>query len=333
MEYRTLGKTGLSVSRLGFGALFVASVTQGDAGEAHRAIRRARECGVNFFDTAPGYGDSEKVLGEGLCGVERDGIIVETKLGGRPQPFLPQDRDGLMRSIEESLKNLKSDRIDLVLIHEPDRADQYNWWTDWEKVEGPVLDVLAELKRQGVIKYTGLGGTGTTHLAHLVRSGKFDVVLSAFNYSLLYREAALEVFPAAKATGTGIILGSPLQQGATAARFDAVMANPPSWMSRMRVEQFKALYRFLDDIDMPIHEAGLRFVLSNADVDCVLMGSRDVGEVEANVAAVEKGALPKDVLARLDEIAAMVPFRPYGEPFSMGWAMRSPYEEKRLGLV
>ena len=84
-----------------------------------------------------------------------------------------------------------------------------------------------------------------------------------------------------------------------------------------RRAQFQALYAYLDEINLPIAEAGLRFVLSNPDVHCVLMGARSAEEVESNVASVKKGPLTQEVLKRLDAIAAMVPFHPYEEPFNL----------------
>jgi len=331
MEYRKLGKTDLEVSRLGFGALFVASFAQSEANESFAAIKRAHELGVNYFDTAPGYGDSEAVLGEGLSMIDGN-IVLSTKLGSRPQPFLPRDKDCLMRSIEESLKLLKRDYLDIVLVHEPDRRLVYDWWTDWQNIDGPVLELLNDLKRQKIIKYIGCGGTGTSILAHVISSGKFDVVLTAFNYSALYREASYEIFPAAKKSGTGIILGSPLQQTATAIRFDEVMKNPPYWLSKARAEQFLKLYELVDDIGISLPELGLRFAISNDDVDCVLMGANNMSEVESNVASMEKGPLPADILKRLDEIAMMLPYRPYGEPMGIGWAFKSPNDEKWSSL-
>ena len=115
----------------------------------------------------------------------------------------------------------------------------------------------------------------------------------------------------------GIVVGSPLQQGALARRYDAEVNGGARWLSPPRRRQYQALYAFLDEIGMPIAEAGLRFVLSNPDISCTLMGARSAAEVEQNVAAAEKGPLPPDILARLDEIAAMVPFRPFEEPFGL----------------
>jgi aryl-alcohol dehydrogenase-like predicted oxidoreductase len=314
MKTRVLGKTGLRVSELGLGGLFISSVG-GEFEQARKAILRAIELGVNYIDTAPGYANSEEVLGKVLRSVDTP-LILSTKLGGRPQPFKPQDKVCLMQSVEESLRLLGRDYIDMLLIHEPDRPGQYDWWSDPEAFYGPVLEVLDELKQDGVIGYTGLGGTTAYELAHIIRTGRFDVVLTAFNYSLLWREAEYVVLPAAKEQNMGVIVGSPLQQGALARRYDEVY-DGARWLSPPRREQFKALYDFVETLEMTLPELALRFVISNPDISCVLMGARSEREVEQNVASIEKGPLPADVLARLDEIAAMVPFRPFEEPFGL----------------
>jgi len=318
MKQRTLGRTGLKVSELALGGLFLASWFA-DAEQSTATVRRAVELGVNYIDTAPGYGNSEEALGRALRNLpDSDSpLILSTKLGGRPQPFNPQDEAALRASVEESLRLLGRDTIDILMIHEPDRPGQYDWWRDWERFTGPVLEVLDELKQAGVIHFTGLGGTTAYTLPHLIATGRFDVVLTAFNYSLLWREAEIAVLPAAKAQGMGIVVGSPLQQGALARRYDAEVDGGAHWLSPPRRRQFQALYAFLDEIGMPIAEASLRFVISNPDVSCVLMGARSAAEAEQNVATVEKGPLPPDILTRLDEIAAMVPFRPFEEPFGL----------------
>ncbi len=330
MKKVKLGRTNLEVSKLAFGGLFVASfVTELEAGK--KAVSRALELGINYIDTAPGYGNSEEVLGKAIAGVKSP-LIISTKLGGRPQPFLPQDKACLRSSVEESLRLLGRDHIDMLMIHEPDRPGQYNWWTDMINVKGPVLELMDELKAEGKIRFVGLGGTTTTELAHLCRSGKFDVVLTAFNYSLLYREAALEVIPAAKAAKMGIIVGSPLQQGALARRYDEELKTPGAfWVSKPRKEQLQALYAFCDECGIPLPELGIRFVISNPDVHCVLMGARSAAEVEQNAKAANAGPLPADILKRLTEIADMVPFRPFGEPFGIGWLLGNPAQYKGQG--
>jgi len=315
LQTRTLGKTGLAVTELSLGGLFVASWFS-EEDPAVAAVHRAIELGVNYIDTAPGYGNSEEVLGKALEGIEAP-LVISTKLGARPQPFNAQDADALLFSIDESLRLLKRDTIDILMIHEPDRPGQFDWWSDWAKVDGPVFGVLDRLKREGIIKYTGLGGTTAYEIARIMRTGKFDVVLTAFNYSLLWREAEIDVLPTAKALGMGVVIGSPLQQGALARRYDDQVNNGALWLSSPRRKQYQALYAFLDELGMSLPEAGLRFVISNPDISCVLMGARSPEEVEQNAAAVTKGPLPADVLTRLNEIAAMVPFRPFEEPFGL----------------
>lgn len=320
MKKRKLGTTGLEVSELALGGLFVSSVG-GDFEQGRKAILRAVELGVNYVDTAPGYANSEAVIGKVLPEIDRP-LILSTKLGGRasdgggPQPFKPQDRGCLMASVEESLRLLHRDVIDILMIHEPDRPGQYDWWPDLDTYEAPVVDLLADLKRQGIVRFTGLGGTTAYEIVPVMRTGAFDVVLTAFNYSLLWREAEIAVLPTAQALGMGVIIGSPLQQGALARHYDEVTTGA-RWLSPPRQRQFRALYAFADELAMPLPELALRFVLSNPNIACTLMGARSEREVEENVAAAERGPLPEDVLARLDEIAEMVPFRPFEEPFGL----------------
>jgi aryl-alcohol dehydrogenase-like predicted oxidoreductase len=328
MKTRVLGRTGLQVGEIGLGGLFISSVGGLPQEESVRAIRRALELGVNYVDTAPSYANSEEVLGVALQGV-REPYLISTKLGGRPQPFDPKDKAGLRESVETSLRLLRRDTIDILMIHEPDRPGQYDWWNDWESFHGPVVKVLDELKRKGVIRFTGLGGTTAYELPRVLATGLYDVVLTAFNYSLLWREAAIAVLPEAKKQKMGIVIGSALQQGALSRRYDDEVNHGAPWLSPPRRAQYKALYAYLDEIGLPIAEAGYRFALSNPDVSTVLMGARSVEEVEQNIAAVAKGPLAKEVLARFDEIAALVPFRPFEEPFGLpfgreyrgpGWA-------------
>jgi aryl-alcohol dehydrogenase-like predicted oxidoreductase len=315
MQKRILGKTGLPVSELSMGGLFVASFA-GDFERAKAAVYRALDLGVNYIDTAPGYADSEEVLGRILDGVKAP-YFLSTKIGGRPQPFNPRDKEALMTSLHESLRLLKRETIDILIIHEPDRPGQYDWWTDYEAVQGPVLEFLDEVKQKGLIRFTGLGGTTAYEMTPLIESNQFDVVLTAFNYSLLWREAEHEVLPAAIRNHYGIIIGSPLQQGALSQRFDEEVSRKPIWLSKPRQEQYQALYKFVDELGIPLPELAIRFVISNPAISTTLMGAKSPQEVEQNAGAVEKGPLPGDVLKRLDEIAAMVPFRPFEEPFGL----------------
>jgi aryl-alcohol dehydrogenase-like predicted oxidoreductase len=317
MKMRTLGKSGLKVSELSLGGFFTSSFG-GDFEQSKRAILAALRMGINYIDTAPNYADSEEVIGKALEGFAGDTqIIMSTKIGGKPQPFLPQDRNCLMQSIENSLKTLHRDYIDIVMIHEPDRPRQYDWWTDPENYDGPAMELLQDLKKQRTIGFIGLAGTTVHEMDQIVKSDKFDILLTAFNYNLLWREAETELLPDAADREMGIIIGSPLHMGALAQRYDEEIVNGAKWLNTPRREQFKKLYVLADEINMSLPELGLRFLLSNTKISCVLTGAKSVEEVEQNVQAAEKGPLPVAIIKRIDEIAASVPFRPFEEPFAL----------------
>ncbi len=327
MRTRRLGKTNLQVSELSLGGLFVSSVG-GEFEQGRQAILRAFDLGVNYVDTAPSYANSEEVLGKVFPEIDQS-FAFSTKLGGRPQPFEPQNPTHLRQSVEESLRLLKRDAIDILFVHEPERPGQYDWWADKEHYTGPVLDVLDELKAEGLVRFTGLGGTTAYAMVPIMATGRFDVVLTAFNYSLLWREAELGIIPTAKKLDMGIVIGSPLQQGVLSRRHDEEVQQAPHWLSPPRRQQLLDLYKLLDESGLSLPEMALRFVLSNSDISCTLMGARSQQEVELNVAATHRGPLPDDVLARLDEIAAQVPFRPFEEPACLPLG-RKPRE---LGMV
>lgn len=314
MELRTLGNTGLSVSVLSLGGLFV-SAAGGPFDRAREAVHHAQSRGVNYIDTAPMYLDSEAVLGRILADSTAP-LILSTKLGARPQPFDPRDPAALLESFETSCRLLGRKSIDILMIHEPDRPRQFDWWEAMDEARGPVMDVIDRLKDEGRIRFAGLGGTTAYDMARLIRTGRFDVVLTAFNTSLLWREAWHEIIPEAAELGMGIIAGSPLQQGALA-RIWRDEVETATWLSKPRREQFRKLYTLVDEIDIPLPELALRFLLADQRISTVLMGARNVAEVDGNIDAAAKGPLPADLMARLDEIAAMVPFRPHDEPFAL----------------
>ncbi len=313
MKKRTLGKTGLEVGELSLGAAFI---TGGEAGfdGALPIVRRAFELGINLADTSADYGDSEKALGLALRTLGEP-CIVSTKLGPRSgRSFNPKDKACLRRVFEESLELLHRDVIDILMIHEPDRPGELDWYNDGIRFEGPVVELLQELKQEGLIKYTGLGGTTAYALARIMATGEYDVVLTAFNSSPLWREAMIAVLPEARKQNMGVLLGSPTQQGWLARRFDKELEEGALFLSPPRRAQLKALYELCDDCRIEIPVLCLRWALGVPGISSVLTGPRTVTQLEQNFQAVEQGPLPAEVIRRLDEIASMVPFRPYDEP-------------------
>ena len=312
MELRKLGRTGLDVSVLSIGGLYTSSLAGGVA-ETQRIMRRAIELGVNAIDTAPAYADSEKTVGEAIDGIDAP-LIITTKLGGRPSPFDPQDLNGLKHSVDESLRLLKREQIEILMIHEPDRPQQYPWFTSYDPLAGPVLDLMDDLKASGKIRFCGLAGTTVTEMTSLIHSNRFDVVLTAFNYNVLFREAATTVIPAAQKHNLGIVSGSAFGQGFLTHRADEEVKCKPLWLSEIRQQQLLAYYDLLDQSGISAAELCLRFVLGHPAISTIPIGCKTAEHLEASVEAVAKGPLPGDVVERLDQIAEMVPLRPWEEP-------------------
>jgi aryl-alcohol dehydrogenase-like predicted oxidoreductase len=283
MNRRSLGRTGLQVSELSLGGLFVSKVG-GPFEQGRAAALHAFANGVNYVDTAPSYADSEQVLGRILPELDEPPIL-STKLGARHSPFEPQNPDHLHESVRASLRLLNRDRIDILFVHEPDRPGHHDWWSDKQAYTGPVLDVLDELKADGVIGYTGLGGTSAYSMAPIMATGRFDVVLTAFQYSLLWREAEQEILPMARQLDMGVVIGSPLQQGALAQRHDDEVRHGARWLSEPRRRQLLDLYALLDEVDLSLPELALRWVLSNPEISCTLTGARSQQEIDANLKA------------------------------------------------
>lgn len=313
MKKRPLGRTGLMVGELSLGAAFITGGPDGVRG-ATPIVRRALELGINLVDTSADYGDSEAALGAALDELGQP-FIVSTKLGPRGRGFDPRDMDTLRRTVDESLKLLHRDTLDILMIHEPDRPGEIDWYSDTDRFHGPVTELLQELKERGVVRFTGIGGTTVYQLAMLVATGEYDVVLTAFNSSPLWREAVTHVIPEAAKRNMGVFLASPTQQGWLARRFDDEIRHGARWLSPQRRAQFLALYDLLDETGIEIPVFCLRWALGVPGVSTVLTGPRTVEQLEQNFRAVEEGPLPADVVARLDEIAAMVPYRPFEEPF------------------
>lgn len=312
METRPLGRTGLDVSLLSIGGLYTSSLAYG-VSETKRIMHRAAELGINAVDTAPAYADSEATLGQAIDGLSAP-LIITTKLGGRPTPFDPQSVAGLRQSVEESLRLLGRECIDILMVHEPDRPQQYAWWTSYDPLDGPVLELMDRLKQEGKIRFTGLAGTTVSELTYLVKQNKFDVVLTAFNYNALFREAATTVIPAATSLEMGVVLGSVFGQGFLTRCSQGLSKSDDVWLAESRKRQLIAYIELLDAAGMSAVELCLRFAISDLRVHTIPIGCKTIEQLETCVAAVKQGPLPEDVHTRLDEIAQMVPFRPFEEP-------------------
>jgi aryl-alcohol dehydrogenase-like predicted oxidoreductase len=279
MQIRILGRTGLRVSEIGFGgapagiANYLEPWDPAGAGETESlvaAIHRAIDLGLNYFDTAPGYGDGagEALFGRALAG-RRDRAILATKTGAR-------DAQGIRRSLEASLRRLQTEVIDVLQFHG-------GWYPpeDVERILGEGLAAYQALRDEGKVRFLGFTAEGPSGgVSRLIATDAFDVL--QVRYNLLYQHTCDHVNDAgvmreAEARGMGIVTMRTLTSGI-----------------------FQKLMRQVFPDAMALAELDrlcLRYVLSNPLVDVAIVGMRRAAEVEMNA------ALSDDAEARLDLVA------------------------------
>ena len=291
---RYISKLALGTAPLG-GLFTAVSDEQGQA-----TVLAALDSGINFIDTAPlyGHGNAERMIGSVLSKTDKE-YVISTKVGRVLKKFAPEEiagkvdglaafigvdptifpvfdfsRDGILRSIQESLERLNISSIDIALIHDADdRIDEAI------KNSYPVLD---ELRSQGVIKGIGVGMNICSYATKAVKEMDLDVILIAGRYSLLDQSAQEVLFKECLKKQTGVMVGGVYNSG--------VLANPtpestynyvpvtPEILSK--VKQIQAL---LLDFNISLTAAAIQFPLRHPAVTCVLTGSRSVTELNANI--------------------------------------------------
>jgi D-threo-aldose 1-dehydrogenase len=300
-----LGRTGLRVTRLGFGAAPIGGLYHpvSDASAA-RTVDRAWELGVRTFDVAPlyGYGVAERRLGRALAGRPRDAFVLETKVGrlvrlegaippgaeidrqafeGREDAFYARSEplrlvfdysaDGVRRSIEESLERLGLDRIDIALIHDPD--------DHWPAAIDGAWPALARLREEGVIRAAGVGMNQSAMLARFARETDPDVFLLAGRYTVLDQDALAELLPLGLERGIAVFVGGVMNSGVLAdpkpgSRFDYRPAPPAVIERARRIGEICAAH------DVPLRAAAIQFPLAHPAVVSLIAGVRSVEHLD-----------------------------------------------------
>ncbi|MBA2451372.1 MAG: aldo/keto reductase [Chloroflexi bacterium] len=294
-----LGKTGLTVTRLGLGGAPLGGLFHAvDDGEAHAVVRRAFEMGLRLFDTAPlyGHGTSEARMGHVLSTLPRAEFTLATKVGrllreGAPpyprlqtanlfrdvpnvNPVFDFSEDGVLWSVEESLKRLGMDRVDILHIHDPEDYQD-------EALTG-AYRALDRLRREGTIGAVGAGMNFADVLARMAREADFDCFLVAGRYSILDQRALPELLPLCVEKRIAVIIGGVYNSGILAdpregATFNYEPADRP-WL-----EKAQRLRAVCDRHDVPLKAAAIQFPLAHPAVASVLTGVRSVAELDENV--------------------------------------------------
>lgn len=301
MEYRRLGRTNLSVSLLGLGtggANRLGQAQQTDQQHATRLVRRALDLGINFIDTAPGYGSSEALLGEALHGVSRDSYVMCTKFSANrrnPQPC------ALRASLESSLRALQTDYVDLTYFHGISPAT-------YDSTMDRFLGELQQAQRDGLTRFIGateMYEDDPSHeaLGRALEDDLFDVLMIGHN--LISPGGLTKIMPAAHAKQVALVVMCAVR---------TILISPE--MLRETIRQWTedgALAPGAVPADAPldwvlgpgvttIAEAAYRFAAESPAVSSVLTGTANPAHLEANVEAILGPPLPAEISARLREI-------------------------------
>jgi aryl-alcohol dehydrogenase-like predicted oxidoreductase len=319
IEQRKLGSTGVSVTPLCLGAMMFGAWGNTDHEESIRIIHRALDAGINFIDTADVYsrGESEEIVGKALAGGRRDSIVLATKVHGKMHDDDPNQfgnsRRWIIAEVENSLRRLKTDWIDLYQIHRPELD------TDIDET----LGALSDLVHAGKVRYIG----SSTFPAHQIvqaqwaaeRRGRERFVCEQPPYSILIRRIEADVLPVCEQYGIGVIPWSPLAGGWLSGRYRRGGADSPGDSRRAqmipsrydmsipgnqaKLEAAYALGELADDAGIPLVELALAFVTSHPAVSAAIIGPRTMEQLEGQLPALER-TLSADVLDRIDEIVA-----------------------------
>jgi aryl-alcohol dehydrogenase-like predicted oxidoreductase len=312
MKYVHLGRTGLKVSRLCLGTMNFGQST--DEKEAYRIMDAALDAGINFFDTANGYGGKKRGLTEEIIGRwfaqgggRRERVVLATKVyGSMEDPNEGPNMAGglsaykIRKHLEGSLRRLQTDHIELYQMHHIDRNT--TWDELWEVFQGFV--------QQGVVDYIGSSNFAGWHLALAQSEAKarriLGLVSEQHKYSLLCRDPELEVLPSALYHGIGVVAWSPLAGGLLGG--NALMPKEEGSRSshetnaierhRSQLERFAALCSDLGESESNV---GLAWVLSNPALTAPIIGPRTLEQLTNSLRAVEI-ELSEDVMKELDNI-------------------------------
>ena len=313
MTHRPLGRTGVQVSPLCLGAMMFGAWGNPDHDDGVRIIHRALDAGINFIDTADVYsrGESEEIVGKALAG-RRDDVVLATKvhgtMGDDPNQF-GNSRRWIVREVEDSLRRLKTDYIDLYQIHRPE-AD-----TDIDET----LGALTDLVRQGKVRYLG---SSTFPASQIVEAqwvardrGRERFVCEQPPYSMLARAIEADVLPTCERHGMGVIPWSPLAGGWLSGKWRKGEDAPDSSRAKRmparydlsdpanqrKLDAADALGRLADEAGITLIQMALAFVINHPAVTAAIIGPRTIEQLESQLGA-DEVTLDAELLDRIDEI-------------------------------
>ncbi len=303
---RRLGRTGLQVSPIGLGGAHLGRATDGfDESQAVATVHRALELGVNLIDTSPMYGPSEHFIGAALrewwaAGGRREDLVISTKTGFVERGVMDYSGDWTRRSVERSLRLLGTDYLDVVHVHDPVSLEPVF-------ATGGALEALEDLKRIGAIRAIGLGVRNQPFHRRCIDSGRFDVSLTHCDHNLIDWSAAEGVLPTAAEHDVGVLNGAAVMLGLLSGEDPRGPARSlGGFATDRRLQRASALWEWAQARGVGLLAINLQFCLREPRIASTLVGARDPGEIEADIAAATV-ALPDDLWTELARFLADAP--------------------------
>jgi aryl-alcohol dehydrogenase-like predicted oxidoreductase len=310
VKYRTLGRTGLRISEIGFGAWAIGSHWgPQDENESLKALHTAIDLGVNFIDTAAGYGDgkSERIIAKVLKERKED-IIVATKTPPAPGPWPPspyckiEDRfsERYIRSnVEDRLRYLNTDCIDILQLH--------TWTRAWNSNPEPLL-ILQKLKEEGKLRFIGISTPedDQNSVIDLMRNGLVDTVQVIFN--IFEQQPVAELFPEAIKNDVGIIVRVVFDEGVLTGKYKADSKFPEGDFRRnyfagdrleRAIRRVNKIKEEFSDTGLSMPQLAIKYTLSHKAVSTVIPGIRNIEQAEQNTAVSDLPPLSEDTLYNL----------------------------------
>jgi aryl-alcohol dehydrogenase-like predicted oxidoreductase len=306
MRYRTLGRTGIRVSPYALGAMMFGAAGNPDHDDSIRIIHKALDAGINLVDTADAYsrGESEQIVGKALKG-RRDNVVLATKLH-LPMGDDPNQRGNsrrwIMTAVEESLRRLQTDHIDLYQIHRPDPD------TDIEET----LSALSDLIHSGKVRAIGSSAMPASDIVEAQwvaeRRGLERLRTEQPAYSILNRGIETEVLPVAQRYGMGVLVWSPLAKGMLTGRIRKGQQTDlrraamfTSFGDERRLDAVERVIALADEAGLPVTHLAMAFAIAHPGVTSAIIGPRTMAHLDDLLAGVDV-TLTDEVLDRIDEI-------------------------------
>jgi len=266
LETRRMGRTEMRPNALALGAAWM---WQNPDAEVIEAIRRGIELGINYIDTYPGH--SEHLWGEALSGELREKVYLQAKVGTHPERRKDFSADGTRWSVTNSLKSLRTDVLDSVLIHDP---------IDMESVLAPgcALETLLEMKAEGYVRHIGAGVRSHEFNKELIETGHIDIILTFLDYTLLSQSVSETTLPLAREHDVGIILASPLGMGS----LTGIEPDVEEERRRNPNAEPKAysLWKWCQEREVNIRHLAMKFCFAAPIGGVVMFGPADKAQVE-----------------------------------------------------